>query len=103
MRLFSTNSNIAAYSEILKIAQYFLSIPAHNANCERIFSLINTQWSDERNRLSVDSVRHLVTVQFNCKKYSCEQFHKYLLRPENVSLLRQISSSEKYASASSTY
>ena len=85
-----------AYSEILKMAQYFFAIPGHNANCERIFSLVNSQWSDERNRLSVETVRHIVTVQFNLKSYSCTDLHKYLSRPENAGLLRKISSSQKY-------
>lgn len=49
VEFFTANANIVCHSEILKIDQYFYAIPGHNANCEKIFSLINTQWSDERN------------------------------------------------------
>lgn len=62
--LFAANSNISSYSEILKIAQYLYAIPGHNANCERIFSLINTQWTDERNRLKLTTVRNIVSVHW---------------------------------------
>ena len=37
---------------LLKIVSYVLSIPASNAFCERIFSLMNTKWRSERNRSS---------------------------------------------------
>jgi len=54
---FKSNNNITSYSEILKISQYFFCIPGHNANTERIFSLISSQWTKERNRLSIESIR----------------------------------------------
>lgn len=88
--------NIDTYSEILKIAEFFFSIPGHNANCERIFSLVKSQWTDERNRLSVKTVRDLVSIKFNFNKLNCKQFYEYLLKPENLKLLRNISASNKY-------
>ena len=45
------------HSELLKIAQYVFAIPAHNANVERVFSLIEIQWTDERNRLQLDTAK----------------------------------------------
>ena len=95
-QFFKANANIDSFSEILKIAQYFFSIPGHNANCERIFSLTNVQWSDERNRLLVENVRNIVIVQYNYKKMSCADFHKYLMKPENLAMLRAIGNFEKY-------
>ena len=83
-------------SEILTIAQFFFAIPAHNVNCERIFSLINSQWSDERNRLLVETIRAIVMVQFNFKDLSCMDFKKYLQRSENQNLLKKIGDNEKY-------
>ena len=68
---FAANSNILSYSEILKIAQYFFAISGHNANCERISSLINTKWSDERNKMKLSTVKNILTVQFNFKHLSC--------------------------------
>ena len=89
---FNHNSNINSCSELLIISQFFFSIPAHNATVERIFSFINVQWSDERNRLSVESIRHIIRVVVNLKNSSCQQFHKYLLQPVNVRLLDKIGS-----------
>lgn len=93
---FASNLSIGGYSEILKIVQFFFSIPGHNANCERIFSLIGAQWSDERNRLKVGTVKHLITVKFNMKHLSCADFYKYLMNPANSKLVEKIGSVEKY-------
>ena len=38
-KFFAANSSVDSFSE-KEIAQYFCSIPGHNANCERIFSLL---------------------------------------------------------------
>lgn len=39
------------YIDIYTICEYVFSIPGHNANVERIFSMMEIQWTDERNRL----------------------------------------------------
>lgn len=41
-----------------------------NANVERIFSLISSKWTDERNRFSVENVKGLTFAQFNFKETS---------------------------------
>lgn len=92
----SSNPSIDTMSEIVLISQFFFAIPPQNSNCERIFSLINTQWSDERNRLCVKTVRDIILVQFNFKHFNCTEFKNYLQRSENVSLLKKIGRSEKY-------
>ena len=82
------------FRESLNIAQYFFSLPAHNANVERVFSLLSSQWTDERNRFTVRSVRCILLTCFNFSKYNCTDFYSYLLgKPE---LLNEISSSKKY-------
>jgi hypothetical protein len=48
------------YSEVLKICRYVFSIPAHNANTERVFSQMNIQWSDERNRMEVSTIEAIL-------------------------------------------
>ena len=40
-------------SELLKISQFF-DIPPHNANVEGHFSLMQAQWTTERNTLNVE-------------------------------------------------
>lgn len=91
---FKSAKNIECFSELLKICELYFCISAHNANVERVFSLINTQWSKERNRLSVQSVKSVILTQYNFKNMTCEDFHNYLLK--NQELLVKIGSSAKY-------
>lgn len=57
-------------SEFLKICHVFFAIPAHNANCERVFSFMSMQWTNIRNRLLPETVRAIIMVQYNlCKVY----------------------------------
>lgn len=39
---------------LTKIVQVFLSVPCSNAYVERIFSIMNQLWNDDRNRLMVE-------------------------------------------------
>lgn len=87
-------SSVEQYSEFLKIAQYFFAIPAHNANVERIFSLIGVQWSDERNRLLIESVRSILLIKYNFNDLDCFDFFKIIL--EKPEVLKKVKSNEKY-------
>ena len=73
-----------------KNCQILFFVPGHNANCESIFSLMRSQWINERKRLFRDTVHHLLRLKYNLKKISCQAFYQYLLRSENVNLLRKI-------------
>jgi len=66
----------------------------HNANTERVFSLMQSQWTKERNKLLVESVKGLLLVQHNFKHMSCRDFHAYLMRKPK--LLKALRSSNKY-------
>ena len=59
------------YSELLKISQFFFCIMGHNANLERIFSLMDVQWTSERENLSVESVKSMLQVLYNFESMSC--------------------------------
>lgn len=61
---------------------------------ERLFSLINVQWTKERN-LNVDTVKSIITVQYNFKHINCQEFYNYL--SGNKTLLKQIRSAMKYS------
>lgn len=94
---FSLNKNITTFSEILKIAQFFFfAIPGHNASTERVFSLITSQWTKERNRFLLENVKGVMMVQFNFKHFKCADFFKYLKDQKNNYILKEISSSDKY-------
>ena len=62
------------YSEILKIVQYMFTKPGHNLTVERIFSLIEAQWTDERNRLVAETIKYITMVKFN---FNFSEFFKY--------------------------
>jgi hypothetical protein len=72
-----------ASQELLTIAQFFFSLPAHNANVERVFSLMTAQWTKERNRLSVSSVRSLLIINFN-SDLSCKDFYLSVINDVNL-------------------
>ena len=67
---------------------------AHNANIERIFSLMQPQWSKERDNLLVSSVEKILIVQYNFADLSCRQF--YDIVKDDTQLLKKIESTEKY-------
>lgn len=93
-KYFEKGKSIACYSELLKIAKFVFALPSHNAKVERIFSLMQRQWTKERNQLSVESLRGILLVQCNFKDISCKDFHAYLLSDRK--LLGKISSTAKY-------
>ena len=77
-----------------KLLSNFIPLPNNNSITERVFSLISSQWTKERNGLMVENVKGIICVQNNFKSLSCVQFHDYLL--ENKKLLVGIGSSDKY-------
>lgn len=93
-KYFEKAKSIACYSELLKIAQFVFALPSHNANVERVFSLMQSQWTKERNQLSVESLKGILFMQYNFKDMSCKDFHAYVL--SNRKVLRKISSTAKY-------
>lgn len=95
-----SNSPAEVYSQLLNICQFFFAIPGSNSSVERVFSLIKAQWTNERNRLQIDSVKGIVIIKYNFKNYSCVEFYNYLL--SNSELLKQISNSEKYLKESAS-
>lgn len=93
-KYFERAKSISCYSELLKIAQFVFALPSHNANVERVFSLMQSQWTKERNQLSVTSLKGILYLQYNLKDYSCKEFHAYVRN--NPKLLGKISSTAKY-------
>lgn len=91
---FFKTPNAHMYSELLKIAQYFFCIPAHNANVERVFSLIAQQWTKERNSLN------LIKNKYNFKDFNCIDFYKFLLSKQAI--LESTGKTEKYQKTAKT-
>ncbi|XP_006131601.1 uncharacterized protein LOC102463496 [Pelodiscus sinensis] len=82
-----------AASNLLKLVQYSVSIPVSNAGVERIFSVMGNLWTDERNRLSVESVRSQLCVFFNIPFTCLEAKDEFL---KNKKLINAAQSNVKY-------
>lgn len=80
-------------SELLKITQFVFCIFGHNANVERVFSLINTQWTKERNKLELDAIKGILFTTYNMQM-TCQEFHEHIIN--NPKILEKIGSSIKY-------
>ena len=65
----------------------------YNANVERVFSLMQSQWTKEGIKMTIETMKGILKVQFNFKNMSCEEFHVFL--KSNKGLLKKIRSSEK--------
>jgi hypothetical protein len=70
------------------VVEFNLSPPGTNAAVERVFSLVNILWTDERNRLEVSTVKSIAPVKHHFRNYKCPEFHEFLLR--NRKILEQI-------------
>lgn len=84
------------YSELLKIVQFYFSLPGHNANVERVFSLMNAHWTEDRSRLSLASIRAILDIQYNMSNISCSEFYKLITSTKMSKYLDSVKSSEKY-------
>ena len=94
-KYFDQSENIGCHSEILRIVQFFFAVTSHNANVESVFSLMQSQWTKERNKLSILTVKGILTLQYNFKDMCCSEFFSFL--KSDKALLKRIRPSEKYA------
>lgn len=78
-----------------KLAEVVLCLPGSNAPVERVFSLMNDVWTAEKSRFLVETIKAILIVKTNFK-LSCLEFVEKISKNKNI--LRQIHSSEKYAS-----
>ena len=73
-KYFDQFKNSTCRSEILRIVQFFFAVTSHNANVERVFSLMQSQWTKERNTLSVGTMKDILTLQYKFKDMCCSEF-----------------------------
>ena len=92
---FITCTTIEFFSELLKIAQFYFSITAHNANVERIFSIMQPQWSKERENFLVESVESILTLVCNFSHVKCNQF--YDIVKSDHTILKTVKGTAKYS------
>ncbi|KAK6195887.1 hypothetical protein SNE40_001222 [Patella caerulea] len=90
----SSNVSSNTPANLIKLVSFVLSMPVCNAYVERIFSLMKNYWRDDRYQASVKLIRCEIQIKLNFK-YSCQEFHKYILR--NRRLLEAAKSNKKYS------
>jgi hypothetical protein len=74
--------------------EYSFAIPATSAAIERLFSITNALWTEEKNRFFVETVKAVVVTKTHFEELSFYDF--YILTLNNPKLLQEIRSSTKY-------
>lgn len=69
--IFNANSE-QTFPNLLKIISYLLSLPATSAFSERIFSIMNIKWRDERNRAQINLINNELLITLNLN-FSCNE------------------------------
>ena len=65
----------------------------YNANVERMFTVMQSQWTKERNKMTIETMKGYLTLQYNFKSMSCGEFYVFL--KSNKSWLKKIRCSDK--------
>lgn len=78
---------------LYRVVSYVLSLPGSNAFPERIFSLMNAKWRDDRNRMSVELVKAELQVFANFTQ-DCQNFYSLVIGDQK--LLDTAASNTKY-------
>ncbi|GFX91454.1 hypothetical protein TNCV_3545371 [Trichonephila clavipes] len=68
---------------LLKIVQFVCSVPVSNAFVERIFSVMGNVWTDERNRLAVNTVKKIAAAK------KCGLRAIVVVRESNFSMIKE--------------
>jgi len=57
---FSTCTSAANHPELVKTVQFCFTVPAHNGVVKQMFLLMQSQWTEESNRLSAELIRGIL-------------------------------------------
>ena len=79
-----------------KIVEFTMCLPGTTAPVERVFSLMNLIWTNEKSQLTIDTLKSMLLIQCNLED-SCTDFFNTI--SANEELLRKTSNSEKYNSS----
>lgn len=82
-----------AMSNLGMVVEYVFCLPGTSAPVERVFSMMNSTWSDERGLMHESTVRGLMVCKVNFG-LSCTEFYEKI--KEKKDLLKKVHSSEKY-------
>ena len=80
-------------TQLLRLVSFVLSIPVSNANCERVFSIMNALWTKNRNKLNFNLVKAELMMKMNFHM-SCNEFYDFISKDKD--LLKAAKSQKKY-------
>lgn len=83
------------FTELPKILSKVLSVPVSNAYVERVFSIMNNLWTDERNLMRTDLVKAELCTKLNFDM-SCQEFLEFITREDQNALLACCQNTKKY-------
>jgi hypothetical protein len=75
------------------LVEYAFCLPGTSTEVERLFSIINDTWGNDKSQMRLESVEALLNVQFNTN-LSCTEFFEKIKDDKN--LLEQARRSQKY-------
>jgi hypothetical protein len=82
------------FKYLTQIVDVVFAVACSNAECKRIFSFTNLQWTGERNTLNFDTVPKLISLLLNSDCIPGLKMFKYLQTVEDIG--KKIVGSEKY-------
>lgn len=94
LRLFAhfKNKHITVIN-LTKIVEYAFCLPGTSAPVERVFSIMNNAWTDDRGLMKESTIKGLMMCKINIG-LSCEEFFNKIKNKKEV--LKQVLANEKY-------
>lgn len=86
--------NSGDFPNLFNFVSFFLSVPSSSAYVERIFSVMNNKWRDERNKCLPELIKAELIIYFNYE-FSCLEFFNHIKNERT--LLKEAKKSNKYS------
>ncbi|GBM21223.1 hypothetical protein AVEN_265822-1 [Araneus ventricosus] len=94
LRLFGHfKENHIAAPNLIKIVKYAFCLPGTSAPVEKVFSLMNNAWTDDRGLMKESTVKGLMTCKINIG-LACENFYNKIKNKKDF--LKKVLANEKY-------
>lgn len=68
-KISKSKDNNFSLKNVFKIISFIFSIPATSSYCERIFSIMNFKYRDERNKCRLELIKYEFIVTLNVKNH----------------------------------
>lgn len=92
-KISKSDDNDFSLKNIFKIVSFIFSIPATSSYCERIFSMMNLKYRDERNKCRLELIKYELIITLNIKEPCTEIYDTFI---KDQKLLKVAKSNKKY-------